>query len=80
MKGEYYKNKYVIVVSETNDLEYIVAIFDNVMEMAKEFNRTLTSMRSVITRVYQGKKDHLMYRGKKHNVEFLSISALNSEL
>ena len=77
---KYFLGKYVIVISEASDLEYVVAVFDNVKEMARQVGRTLTSMRSVITRIYQGKKDHVMYQGKRHNVEFMAIDMLNSEL
>ena len=80
MRGQYYKNKFVIVISEANDLEYVVAVFDNVKEMARQVGRTFTSMASVITRVYQGKKAHLMYQGKRHNVDFMPVDMLGDDL
>jgi hypothetical protein len=77
---QYFLGKYVIVVSEASDLEYVVAVFDNVKEMARQVGRTQKSMASVITRLYQGKKDHVMYQGKRHNVEFMPVYMLNTDL
>jgi hypothetical protein len=77
MKGDYYKNKYVIVVSEETELEYVVAVFDNLFEMAKQLDRTLSSLRSVITKIYQGERNYVMYQGKRHNVSFIPVSVIN---